>query len=333
MDFYTIAETAFHHEGDVNYLKKLVNLAKACGCDSVKFQILINLDEFMSSRHQNYARAGQWILTRRQWSDILQHAHAQQIQIVVMPCDVGAIDLLASLDFSIDYLEIHSVSFNDQKLHEAIRATNIPVILGVGGRTLGEIISAKEYYGNQLCVLMVGFQAFPSDLKEVNLKKIMVLKKLFPECQIGYADHCAYDSQYGLKSLEYAFLLGARFFEKHITLDEGTRRIDYESAVGRGKMIQIRENLQYLAELLNGHLYEQLVFSEQELAYRNRQKVMVAANAIKAGTPLSDSNAALKMGDRSTGIADYREIEGKIAISDIGYDETITEDKITETLR
>jgi sialic acid synthase SpsE len=333
MHFFTIAETAFHHEGDVNYLKKLINMAKICGCDSVKFQILINLDDFMSSRHQSYERAKQWILTREQWLDILQYAHAQQIQIVAMPCDVGAVELLNSLLFSINYLEIHSVSFHDQKLHKAIRVSNNPVILGVGGRTLEEIISAKEYYGKQLSVLMVGFQAFPSDLREVNLKKIAVLKNLFPDCQIGYADHCAYDSQYGLKSLEYAFLLGAEFFEKHIALHEGVQRVDYESAVGREKMIQIRQNLEYLSEIMNGDIHDQMGFSEQELAYRNRQKLIVAAHPIKAGTKLSKSNAALKMSDSSNGFSDYGEIEGKIAISDIGYNEIITEDKITGTYR
>ena len=33
-----IAEIGINHNGDINLAKKLINMAKNCGCDAVKFQ-------------------------------------------------------------------------------------------------------------------------------------------------------------------------------------------------------------------------------------------------------------------------------------------------------
>ena len=35
---FIIAEIGINHNGDINLAKKLINMAKNCGCDAVKFQ-------------------------------------------------------------------------------------------------------------------------------------------------------------------------------------------------------------------------------------------------------------------------------------------------------
>ena len=328
MSYFLYAETAFHHEGDYEYLKSLVDIAANAGCQGVKFQVLVNLDDFMSSRHPNYKKAKKWLLSEKEWKEIVKYAYSKQLKIVAMPCDVAAVNVLESLPFPIDFYDIHSVSFYDSELLEAVKSTDKPVILGVGGRTLEEIISAKEYFKEQLAVLMVGFQAFPSDLKDVKLQKIALLKQLFPDCLIGYADHTTYDSEYAIKSLEYAYILGARVFEKHITSAEGETRIDYEAAVGIKKMQSIQKNLKYLDELFEGAPHEQMSLSDKELLYRNRQKVLVASEPIKAGEKFTVNNISLKMADIWEGYTNPNDIMGKVVKHDILFDEPITREKI-----
>lgn len=328
MNYFLYAETAFHHEGDYEYLQSLVDIAANVGCQGVKFQVLVNLDDFMSSRHSNYKEAKKWVLSGKQWKTIAKYAHSKQLKIIAMPCDVAAVKLLESLPFSIDFYDIHSVSFYDSELLEAVRFTGKPVILGVGGRTLEEIISAKEYFKEQLAVLMVGFQAFPSDLKDVKLQKIAILKQLFPACLIGYADHTTYDNEYAIKSLEYAYILGARVFEKHITSADGVSRIDYEAAVGAEKMKEIEEKLEYLEKLFPESLSENLILSNSEIKYRNRQKVLVASEPIKAGEKFTVNNISLKMADVRKGYTNLNDIKGKVAKHDILFDESVTREKI-----
>lgn len=325
VDYFFYAETAFHHEGDYEYLKSLVDIAADMGCQGIKFQILINLDDFMSTLHPNYNMAQKWVFSESQWKEIIEYTHSKQMKIVAMPCDVAAVEMLEALPFTIDFYDIHSVSFYDSVLLDAVRSTNKPVILGVGGRTLEEILVAKTYFDEQLAVLMVGFQAFPSDLKNVKLQKIALLKQLFSNCLIGYADHTSYDSEYAIKSLEYAFILGARVFEKHITMVEGEKRTDFEAALGKNKIKKIIKNLTYIEKLLDDDAYRSLEHSKAEIEYRNRQKKLVACEDIKKKDYFSLKNTKLKMtSQQDEGYNQYFVGSDKNAVCDIKNEQVIT---------
>jgi N,N'-diacetyllegionaminate synthase len=328
VSLFLYAETAFHHEGDYAYLKSLVDMAAETGCQGVKFQVLIDLDDLMSSLHANYQNAKKWLLRQNQWSNILEYANSKHLKIVAMPCDVAAVSMIEKLSFSIEFYDIHSVSFYDHKLLETIKCTGKPVILGVGGRTLEEMATSKEFFGDQLAVFMVGFQAFPSDLRHTRIGMIPFLKNLFPDCTIGYADHTDFRDEWGVKSFEYAYLLGARVFEKHLTCNEGVARVDYEAAVGYDKMVTIREKLLFLDELIGHGPNELFSLSEKEVAYRNRQKVLVAARPIMAGEGMSVANTRLKMANGSEAYTEVKELEGAVATCDILVDEPITKERV-----
>ena len=48
---YFIAETAFHHEGDIAFLKKLVSDLSRLDVDALKFHLLFDLDDYMVKNH------------------------------------------------------------------------------------------------------------------------------------------------------------------------------------------------------------------------------------------------------------------------------------------
>lgn len=328
MSYFLYSETAFHHEGDAQYLLSLVEASVKSGCHGIKFQVLIELNELMSIYHSNYQTAKKWVLSRKEWENIFQAAHAGGLKIIAMPLDVSAVDFLETVSIPIEYYDIHSISYNDLHFLESIRKTDKPIIFGVGGRTIHEITDAKVFFAEQLKILMVGFQSYPTDLKDVKLERIEILKKLFPECQIGYADHSSYDSEYAVKSLEYAYLLGARVFEKHITCNEGIPRIDHEAAIGIEKIVSIKRNLDYLDDLYQPSPDEAMVLSDQEQLYRKRQKILVASKPIKAGETITNNNSTLKMVDILDGYPSLKDIQGKVAKSDMLPDEPITSPKL-----
>ena len=44
----TIAETAWHHDGDINFLLKLVEtICLETTCDYIKYHVTLDLDEYM----------------------------------------------------------------------------------------------------------------------------------------------------------------------------------------------------------------------------------------------------------------------------------------------
>lgn len=321
MTYYLYVETAFHHEGNVEYLLKLIDAAKESGAKGVKFQVLIELDEFMSSKHTVYNEAKNWIISIDNWEKIFKYTKDLGLDIIFMPMDIKAFDLISK--FEIKYIEIHSVSFRDEKLLKELDKNNLPLILGIGGRTLVEIENLLEKYSSREIVLMVGFQAYPSDLKDVKLERISEFKKLYPHCQIGYADHSSFDDDMAIHSNEYAYILGARIFEKHITIDEGKERIDFQSAVSVKKISLINEKLNYLDSIFN--LNSEFIFdmSIKEVIYRNRQKIPTANRKINESEIIKESMLDFKMIDAESFIEEKDLIIGKRAKKTIEYDEAI----------
>jgi len=291
-NFYLYTETAFHHQGDPEFLKKLILESKNAGSKGVKFQVLTNIDDFVSTYHKAYRDLSGYCLNIEEWDKIFSYTTSLELDIIMMPLNIQALDLLKK--HSVKYIDIHSVSFNDSKLLNAIRESNIEIILGVGGRTLDEIYAQKNNFGEKLKILMVGFQSFPSKLEKIKLAKIEQLKSIFPELEIGYADHSAFDDKYAVLSNDYARLLGATVFEKHVTINEGEDRVDAASAVSPSKISEIIERLKFIEEyIINKE--NSFIMEEEEIAYRNRQLVCVAMEDFKIGEILNKDKVALKM--------------------------------------
>lgn len=320
---YLYVETAFHHEGDFEYLKKLVLAAKQAEAKGVKFQVLTKVNDFLSSRHSGYDSLKNYCFTIDQWREIFNFTTELGLDIILMPLNEEALYL--SKEFSIKFLEVHSVSFYDNPVLEAIKNTGVPVILGVGGRTLDEIVEKSIFFNEQLRVLMVGFQSFPSKLKDIKLGKIAKLKEFFPSLEIGYADHSAFDDPFAISSNEYARLLGATIFEKHIAIEEGVERVDFSSAVSVEKIYEIMSNLRFIDENILLSTARLFSLDKLEVNYRNRQKQVVANVNIPVGATITVEMLTTKMIDKPSGFTNYYNIVGKIAAVNILQDEIITE--------
>lgn len=309
MSFYLFAETAFHHQGDKSYLLKLVDAAKQSGAQGVKFQVLINLDEFMSAHHSAYEEAKTWVLSESDWKDVFAHTVALGLDIILMPLDVKAFELINFFD--IKFVEIHSVSFKDKTLLKSLDNLNIPLVFGIGGRTKAEIDNVVETYKDRGLTLMVGFQSFPTQLKDAKLLKIRELVKLYPHCTIGYADHSSFESDEAVFSNEYAYILGARVFEKHIAIEEGKERIDFQSAISSEKLKKIVDKLSNLESTLTLGLDSLFELSAKEITYRNRQKVPVSNCEIVDGQTITENMISMKMIDSNDHITTVEEVVGK----------------------
>ncbi|MDX1462133.1 MAG: N-acetylneuraminate synthase family protein [Marinirhabdus sp.] len=292
---YVYAETAFHHEGDMDYIKKLIAQASAVGVNGIKFQVLTKASDFISTQHSAFETLQAYTFSSEQWSEIFECTTQSGLDIIMMPLDLGAFALLEK--HRVAYLDIHSVSFYDSKLLEAVKKSGLPIILGVGGRTREEIDAKRSYFEGKLEVLMVGYQSFPSTLEHVNIGKIAHLVKQYPDLAIGYADHSAHDDEFNVRSNEYARLLGATFFEKHMTIDQGVERVDYNSAVNAETLKEMTDRLRFIEAHVLQSEAEAFSFHETETTYRNRQLVCVAARDLASGTVLTENDMALKMMD------------------------------------
>lgn len=308
-NYYLYTETAFHHEGDIDYLYQLIDETYRIKADGIKFQILTNIDDFISSYNSSYTVLSKYVLDIEQWRNILEYTKAKGIDIIAMPLNQEACDLIS--DFPVKYLDIHSVSFNDWELLNRINNSDADIILGVGGRTLTEINQLVGFFKGKVKVLMAGFQSFPSKIETIQLGKIQKLKAAFPSLKIGYADHSAPEDMWQLKSNEYARLLGATVFEKHITIEHDIKRVDSASACTGKDIAKVIASLDFIDEyVLNDTGLEFL--NEFENKYKARELVCCASRDIEIGETISKSDIKMKMIDHPNVISDIGQLVGSI---------------------
>ena len=88
---------------------------------------------------------------------------------------------------------------------------------------------------------------YPTPDNEANLVSIKLLKKDFPDLNIGYSDHTI-----GIKACIYAALLGASIIEKHFTLDKNFSEFhDHKISADPKEMKEIVSGIKHAKELLN----------------------------------------------------------------------------------
>lgn len=328
---YLIAETAFHHEGDMDYMTGLIEAAARAKCDAIKFQVLIDFEYLVNKNHGAYDTLKNFTFTIQEWQQFFDIAVANGLRVISLPLDTKAVHFTKENESKVDLIEIHSVSFYDELLIDAIKKSRIPVFLGVGGRTTDEIDGIKDVLGKQLWGLIVGFQAFPSKLEDIKLGKISYLINKYPELQIGYTDHSSFDDTNAIISNYVALGMGATFFEKHLTLSEGVERTDFQSAIGEEKLTEINKNLKQLSNAVfksSGNLNE---IEGPEINYRNRQKKAFTVVDIKKGEKFKKEDFNFQMTDiAEDGFYSLSQLVGKTAGSDISAESFLRKTDIYE---
>ena len=326
MSLFFYAETAFHHEGNFEYLLSLIDAASESGCHGVKFQMLLDINNFMTTDHPLYDQAKKWIFSKEEWTNAISYTAHRGLKVICMPCDRESILFIQDNDAlrnAVDFYDIHPTCFFYKYILEFIKATKLPVIMSVGGMTLEEIVECVDFLAHDQITLMAGFQSFPSNLEDVKINRIRFLKDFFPCLKVGYADHSGFNDEMAEKSMEYAYLLGATVFEKHLTLNEGKKRVDYESGVGVEKLRRIIANLTTLHRIVPPASPADILLSEKEMTYRKRQKKVVARSPLPSNTTLSGELLTLKTNGKADGFNKIEDLEGRVLKCSVAQDQAI----------
>ena len=300
---YIIGETAFHHEGDIDFLKALIQEAQALKLDAVKFHFTIDLDDYMAADHEAIDILRPWCLSEDDWSEVLKSA--SNIDLIALCNDVKSVEFAIQSPFNIIAIEIHATGLNDVFLLEKAAQFEHTVILGTGGSTMDEIEYAINFLnerGKEDIFLMHGFQNYPTDFKDIKLNRMNQLQHLF-NLPVGYADHTDPDDA----NNEYISCLGIanghNVLEKHFTHQFGEKRIDAQAAVSIDQMKKIKKIAQITFDTIGKNNSLKLTPAEQK--YGNTgpmKKAIVARKEIKAGETITLENIAFKRTNDSSSI-------------------------------
>jgi len=300
-----IAETAWHHQGDFEFMKNLVReICANTDADVVKMHITLDFDEYMDRNHSAYELLKSWLFDRDQWLALIEMVRTSGKELMLLLNDKSAIEF--GISQSPEYVEIHSVCLNDIFLLDTLKKRlndKITMVLGVGGTDIYEIEHALNYINHPNILLMFGFQNYPTVYKDVNLNKIRRTMDLFGGVDYGYADHTAWDNPLN----ELITLLGAAsgmsYVEKHVTTKYGEERADWSAAISIEMFNALHYKLQVLEEL-NGS--GSLEMNQGELDYSifgPMKKAAIFNKDVRAGEVFSREMIEFKRTNEVTDIS------------------------------
>jgi N-acetylneuraminate synthase/sialic acid synthase len=296
---YVIAEIGHNHQGELEKAKALVHAARECGVDAVKFQKRDNrrlfTREFYDSPYDNENSFGATYgehrealeLDRSDWFELSTYSREQGVAFVAAAFDEPSADFLAEL--GVDAFKFASGDLLNVPFLRYVAAVGKPLFLSTGGGTMEDIDRAVEAVlpvNAQLCVLHCT-ASYPADVEDLNLSVVATLKDRYADLVIGLSDH-----HNGIAMAPVAFMLGARAFEKHFTLNHAWKGTDHAYSLMPDGMRRFVRDLHRVPDALGDGVKRRLPSEERPL--HKMGKKLVAARELPAGHVLVEGDLVAK---------------------------------------
>jgi N-acetylneuraminate synthase len=232
-----IAEIGINHNGDIAIAKQLIDMAKAAGCDAVKFQKR-TIDKVYPKEQLESKRESPWGTTFREQKEGLEFGAAQFDEIDKY-CKAVGIDWFASAwdvesqeflrRYKLKYNKIASPMLGHADLLEAVASEGRPTFISVGMSTWEEVDAAVAVFRRAKCphILMHCLSEYPAPEHLLNLRIMHELRARYG-VPVAYSGH----EVTPIPSV-IAAAMGACAIERHITLDRAMYGSDQAASLER----------------------------------------------------------------------------------------------------
>jgi sialic acid synthase SpsE len=320
---YIIAEIGSNHDKKKARAFEMIRCAAKAGANAVKFQlfkadnIAANIDLPETRLDDQFAKFGNNVYSLYKdmelpeaWLNELKWCCEEEgVDFLATPFDEGSADRLVKIGVSA--LKVSSFEITHIPLLKHIARLKLPILLSTGMANLKEIKKAVDVIidsgEERISILHCGID-YPQPFETVNLRCMETLRDVF-HCPVGYSDHTK-----GIMVPIAAVALGAKLYEKHVTLPEG-KSPDHDFALTMdefGEMVKaIRQ-----CEVSLGSNVKDVQENEYRYRLRGRRSIFVVKD-IKCGEVFTiDHLAVLRPG---IGIAPdrYDDVLGKKATKNI----------------
>lgn len=293
-----VFDLANNHNGDVEHgLKIIREIHKVCKefksnfNFGFKFQYR-DLDTFIHPDYKNRKDIGsvkRFSETRLSESEFkLMKSEIEKLGFVSIctPFDENSVDRIVKQGF--DIIKIASCSFTDWPLLEKIVETDLPIIASTASSSLEEIDKVVSFFEhrNKKFILMHCVGEYPTIKSNLQLNQIDLLKKRYPEINIGFSTHEEPDN---LSSILIAIAKNVKVLERHINIESDSYSINTYSSTP----IQIRSWLQSAkeAQKMCGIKDKRYISSDKEKSdIRRFKRGVFYKTSIKKGDRLTNEN-------------------------------------------
>ena len=326
-----IAEAGPNHNGSIKLAYRLVDLAKKCNADFVKFQTSIpelHISKF--AKKANYqkkttkknesqlAMANKIKLSYKEFKKLKKYSIKKKINFLSTAFDLNSIDFLKNLNLK--YFKIPSGEITNLPYLKKIARFNKKVILSTGMSDIKEINEAiKILISNgtkrkNITVMQCNTE-YPTPLKDANLKAMLTIKNKF-NVSVGYSDHTS-----GIEACLAATALGATIIEKHLTLNKNLYGPDHKASIEGKDFKKMVDGIRNITVAL-GNGIKRPTNSEKKNIKIARNSI-VARVDIKKGQKFSYKNLAVKRPGSGISPMKIKQVVGKLAKRNFFEDELI----------
>ena len=252
---FITAEIGINHNGDIDIAKKLIDMAKECDCDAVKFQKR-TIEKVYSKEVLETPRESPWGTTtkeqklglefnKEEYDIIDSYCKEKQIQWYASSWDIESQLFLRQYDLK--YNKVASAMLTYIELLKVIAEERKHTFISTGMSTLEQIEDAVKIFRKYDCPfeLQHSNSTYPMKLEEANLKCIETLSRKF-NCNVGYSGH--EDSSYIFCII--ATVLGATSIERHITLSRSMYGSDQSASLEKPGLERMVRDVRRIKSIL-----------------------------------------------------------------------------------
>jgi len=296
---YVIAEAGVNHNGALARALELVEAARRCGADAVKFQTFhaerLCPPTVRKADYQVEQTGGdetQYEMLRRlQLSEAdfeVLFARAQELGITFLstPFDEEALAFL--VDLGVPALKIGSTDNLNPLLLRAAARSGLPIIYSTGMSRVWEAIEAVELLeaaGATEVVITVCTTEYPATPRTTRLRAMDVFRDLFG-IPVGLSDHSL-----GWHLSLAAVARGADLIENHFTLDRTLPGPDHTTSLDPPMLDRMVREIREVEEALA--CPPDARAPQEDMNATVAHKSIVALRDIAAGEVLSSENIAV----------------------------------------
>jgi len=271
---FIIAECGINHNGDLDIAKQLIDMAIECGCDAVKFQKR-NPDVCVPDKQKDVMMDTPWgnmtyleykkklEFGEKEYDEIDRYCKEKQIEWFASAWDLDSLKFLRR--YNLKYLKVPSVRITSIDFLKEVAFEAKKTFISTGMCTIKDIDRAVDVFGDFCCPFVLNHcvSTYPTDVEDLNLNMIKTLQDRYG-CEVGYSGH-----ERDILPSVLAAMLGAKYIERHITLDRAMWGTDQSASLEkRGLELLCRDTK--LIDICLGDGVKRFSVKEKDVAAKQR---------------------------------------------------------------
>jgi N-acetylneuraminate synthase/N,N'-diacetyllegionaminate synthase len=285
-----------NHNGDIALARKLVEEAKRCGADVVKFQTfraeaLVDRDAPQAEYQRvNTGRTeSQFEMLKKlelpfsAFRELKELAESLGLVFLSTPFDDVSVDLLEEI--GVPAYKVSSGDLTNTLLLRRLARTGKPILLSTGmasGHEVEDAVGLLQTLAPQRLILLQCTTRYPCPPEQANLSVMEEFRRRF-NVPVGFSDHTE-----GVEIPLAAVALGACVLEKHFTLGRDMEGPDHRVSLEPSELAALVQGVRKVEKAIGAPGKHRL--AEEEATAKLVRKSLAAATDLPAGTILTEAH-------------------------------------------